>query len=77
MSRSVCRSVFDNFQHTSFAQFGRGRCQDGPQGMSRFSLFADDFAQIAFSNTKFQDSGLLAGNLPNVDFVGMIQPRIC
>ena len=42
--------------------FHAGRTEDGAQGASRASLFPDNLADIAWRDTKAQDSYIIVGN---------------
>jgi hypothetical protein len=65
--------LFENFQHSAFFQFRRGRVQDRSHRMSVSAFFTDYFSKVIFGCPQFYHGYLVPGNLFNYNLFGMFR----
>jgi hypothetical protein len=64
--------LLQDFEVSALAHLRRCGAQDGPHGLDRASLLADDLAEIFFGDAEFEHDGLLARDLRDLDFVRLV-----
>jgi hypothetical protein len=65
-------SLFDDFQHCVFFDFGRDGSENGPHGLGGATLLSDNLTDVFLGNTQFQHSGLVTFDRIDPNILGAV-----
>jgi hypothetical protein len=69
--------LIQDFQYSTFAQFGCGGIDNGAQRLSIPALFSDDLAEILLRCAEFNHGGLLTVDFTDYKLIRIIRKSLC